>query len=121
MKLAVKILCALLAFAATSRAAELKVDLNPPDTRKDILTPHWENWAWHEGNSGSRTFGDVTVTFRGADDEVLSPVLFKGSLDFGATMAADGITLKNPTNSARHGNGHSRSDNRQTHRRHLSQ
>jgi hypothetical protein len=100
MKLAVKILCALLALAATSRAAELKVDLNPPDTRKDILTPHWENWALHEGNSGSRTFGDVTVTFRGVENAVLSPVLFKGSLDFGATMAADGITIKNPTNSA---------------------
>jgi hypothetical protein len=27
-------------------AAELKVDLNPSDNRKDLLTPHWENWAW---------------------------------------------------------------------------
>ena len=54
----------LLLFAASIHANELKVDLNPPDARKDILTPHWENWAWHEGASGSQTFGDVTVTFR---------------------------------------------------------
>ncbi|HEY1719302.1 MAG TPA: thrombospondin type 3 repeat-containing protein [Verrucomicrobiae bacterium] len=82
-------------FAVTAVAAELKVDLNPPDNRKDLLTPHWENWAWREGNSGLQTFGGVTVTFRAATNEVLSPVLFKGSLDYGATMAADGIVSKN--------------------------
>src|ERR1039457_6309945 len=98
MKLTVKILCALLALAGMGRAGELKVDLNPPDTRKDLLTPHWENWAWHEGQSGTQTFGTVTVTFRAVPDGMLTPVLFKGSLDFGATMAADGITLKNSTN-----------------------
>jgi hypothetical protein len=94
MKLAVKFLCALLAFACSSRAGELKVDLNPPDTRKDILTPHWENWAWHEGGSGSQTFGNITVTFRAAADGLLSPILFKGTLDYGAHMASDGIGAK---------------------------
>jgi hypothetical protein len=98
MKLTVKICCALLAFAAAAQAGELKVDLNPPDTRKDILTPHWENWAWHQGKSGSQTFGGITVTFRAATNEILSPILFKGLLDFGATMAADGITLNNSNN-----------------------
>ncbi len=98
MKLATGIVCAILAFGAVIKAAELKVDLNPPETRKDILTPHWENWAWHEGKSGSQTFGDVTVTFRAATDGMLSPVLFKGLLDYGATMAADGITLGNSAN-----------------------
>ena len=91
---------ALLLLAAATRAAELKVDLNPPDSRKDLLTPHWENWAWHEGQSGTQTFGAVTVTFRTVPDGMLTPVLFKGSLDFGATMAADGITLKNSTNTS---------------------
>lgn len=85
--------------AAAATADELKVDLNPPDTRKDLLTPHWENWAWREGNSGSQTFGAVTVTFRAATNEILSPILFKAALDYGATMAADGFTLKNSTNS----------------------
>ena len=89
-----------LLFACAACAAELKVDLNPPDTRQDILTPHWENWAWHTGASGSRTFGNITVTFRAPANEVLAPVLYKGVLDFGATMAADGIALKNSTNAS---------------------
>ena len=89
-----------LLFACAACAAELKVDLNPPDTRQDILTPHWENWAWHTGASGSRTFGNITVTFRAPANEVLAPVLYKGLLDFGATMAADGIALKNSTNAS---------------------
>jgi hypothetical protein len=95
MKLTAGIICTILAFGALVHAAELKVDLNPPDNRKDLLTPHWENWAWREGGSASQTFGNVTVTFRAATNEVLSPVLFKGSLDYGATMAADGIVSKN--------------------------
>lgn len=77
-------------------AAELKVDLNPPEHRADIQTPHWENWAWREGNSGSQKFGDVTVTFRAPTNELLAPILFKGLLDERATMAADGIIVKNP-------------------------
>ena len=89
-----------LLFACAACAAELKVDLNPPDTRQDILTPHWENWAWHTGASGSRTFGNITVTFRAPANEVLAPVLYKGVLDFGATMAADGIALENSTNAS---------------------
>ena len=89
-----------LLFACAAGAAELKVDLNPPDTRQDILTPHWENWAWHTGASGSRTFGNITVTFRAPANEVLAPVLYKGLLDFGATLAADGIALKNSTNAS---------------------
>ena len=87
---------ALVALAATVQANELKVDLNSSDGRKDVLSPHWENWAWHEGRSGSQSFGGVTVTFRTATNAMLSPVLFKGLLDYGATMAADGIVLKNP-------------------------
>jgi hypothetical protein len=82
--------------AATAHADIIKVDLNPPDARKDLLTPHWSNWACHEGNPVSQTLGDVTVTFRAATNETLSPVLFKGLLDYGATMAADGIVVKKP-------------------------
>ena len=74
-------------------AAELKVDMNPPEQRTDILCPHWANWAWHQGNSGSQTFGNVTVTFQVAPPAVLAPVLFKGLLDYGAHMACDGIVV----------------------------
>jgi hypothetical protein len=87
---------AVAALTAPLPAMELKVDLNPPDRRADLLTPHWENWAWHEGKSGSQTFGNVTVTFRAAPDGVLAPVLFKGLLDYGAHLACDGITVKDP-------------------------
>jgi len=96
MKLAVKFLCAALALAVTGRAGEVRVDLNPPDARKDLLTPHWENWAWHEGGFGSQIFGNITVTFRAAANDVLSPILFKGTLDYGAHMASDGIIVNNP-------------------------
>src|ERR1035437_221619 len=99
MKLSGKIMCVWLALVPAVPAAELKVDLNPPDNRKDLLTPRWENWAWHEGQYGAQTFGAVTVAFRAVPAGLLVPVLFKGSLDFGATMAADGITLNNSTNS----------------------
>jgi hypothetical protein len=61
-------------------ATGLKVDLNPPERRNDLLTPHWENWAWSESKSGSQTFGAVTVTFRAAPDGVLAPFFYKGAL-----------------------------------------
>ena len=77
-------------------AAGLRVDLNPPDPRKDLLTPRWDNWAWREGASGSQTFGAVTVTFRAATNETLSAFLFKGALDYGASLAADGIATQSP-------------------------
>src|SRR3954453_13765531 len=82
--------------AAATRAEPLKVDLNPPDARKDFLSTHWVNWAWHEAASGSQKFGDVSVTFRAAANGSLSPILFKGLLDYGATMACDGILVKTP-------------------------
>jgi hypothetical protein len=100
MKPTGKIIGTALVFAALVQATELKVDLNPPASRKDVLTPHWENWTWHEGASATQAFGAVTVTFRTATNEMLSPVLFKSLLDSGATMAADGIVVKNLTNGA---------------------
>lgn len=87
----------LLLLAATVRADTIKVDLNSSEGRKDLLTPHWANWAWHDASSGFQQFGNVTVTFRSVADETLSPVLYKGLIDYGATMAADGIAIKNPT------------------------
>src|SRR5581483_10654979 len=85
-----------LCMAAIAHADGIKVDLNPPDNRKDLLTPHWENWPWHEGKADSHNFGNVTVTLQAAANGTLSPVLFKGLLDYGATMAADGVTVKTP-------------------------
>ncbi len=79
-------------------AQELKVDINPPDRRGDVLTPHWENWPWHEANVGSRTMGNITVTFRAAANDRLSPIVYKPSLDYGMHMAVDGFITRNATN-----------------------
>jgi len=98
MKLIVKILSLLLAATTAGGAAELKVDLNSSDGRKDVLTPHWQNWAWSEGKTGSQTYGNVTVTFRAVPGGRLAPVLYKSLLDSGATLAADGFVVKSPTN-----------------------
>jgi hypothetical protein len=76
--------------------AELKVDLNPPDPRSEVLTPRWENWAWQDGPSGSRTFGGVTVTFRPATAKTLGHVWFKGLADYGVRMGLDGIAVTEP-------------------------
>lgn len=89
-------ICILLALTIGVPAAGLKVDLNPPDRRGDVLTPHWENWPVREGNSASQKFEEVTITLRAATNELLSSILFKGTLDFGAHMASDGVAVKNP-------------------------
>jgi hypothetical protein len=77
-------------------SAELKVNLSLPDQRKDILMPHWENWKWQEGKTGSRTFGDVTVTFQGASGSTLNSIWFKALLEHGVHMSLTGISVKGP-------------------------
>ena len=77
-------------------AGELKVDLNPPDRRSDVLMPHWENWSWQDGPSGSRTFGDVTVSFKPAKAKALEHVWYKGLVDYGVHMGLDGIAVTEP-------------------------
>src|ERR1700744_1787317 len=95
MKLFSGIVCALtLMTAADALAQGLKVELNPPDRRGDVISPHWENWPWREGHSGSQTYNGITVTFRVATNETLSPLLSKASLDYGMHMGVDGIVTK---------------------------
>ncbi|HSY17370.1 MAG TPA: thrombospondin type 3 repeat-containing protein [Candidatus Acidoferrales bacterium] len=100
MKAITLILALLCVSAVGGGAGELKVDINPPDRRGDVLTPHWENWAWHEGASGTEKFGDVTVTFRAATGETLTPVLYKAGMDSGEHMGVDGFAVKNPAGGA---------------------
>src|SRR6266481_3532591 len=84
--------CLMMAWALAAQA-DLKVDLNPPDRRGDVLTPHWENWGWQDGPSGSRTFGSVTVTFRPATAKTLDHVWTKSYLDYGVHTVLDGIAV----------------------------
>src|SRR5437867_3202022 len=84
---------ALLFTCALTGATELKVDLNPPERRGDVLMPHWENWSWQDGKSGSRTFGEVTVTFQAESAKSLGHVWFKGLTDYGVHMGLDGIAV----------------------------
>jgi hypothetical protein len=80
----------------TASAAELKVDLNQNNGRKDALSQNWENWIFENGKSASKTFGNVTVTVRSPSGDELAGVMYKGALDYGARMAADGIRLQEP-------------------------
>jgi hypothetical protein len=74
--------------AADGPAGPLRVDLNPPNRRSDILTKGWENWAL-EGAQPSRTFGAIGVTLRSGSP--LAVRWYKPLLVHGATMTADGI------------------------------
>lgn len=89
--------CSLTLMAAFTGGAvsadPLKVDLNA-GARKDILTPHWQHWEWKGGTSASQTFGGVTITFQAPSGGTLTPVLYKGLIDDGATMACSGIALQ---------------------------
>lgn len=84
----------LLIVVGTLNAAELTVDLNSPARRGNALSPYGENWAWQDGQVGSQTFGQVTVTFRAATNEVLSSIVYKATLDSGAPMASDGVCVE---------------------------
>src|SRR5262245_42773291 len=85
----------LLAMVAGIHAHSLKVDLNPPDRRGDVLTPDWDNWGWQTGASGSRSFGEVTVTFLSASTHPIGALLNKGLLDYGVHLGCDGIAVAN--------------------------
>lgn len=77
-------------------AHPIRVDLNPVTERKDVLTPGWTNWAVPEGTQATQQFGSVTVTLRKASNQGagLTGVMWKGGYDTGATVASDGVTVK---------------------------
>ena len=83
-------------FSGVFAADTVRVDLNPVTDRKDVLTPGWQNWALSEGTQASRKFGDVIVTVRkaGVVGSGLAGVMWKGGYDTGATIASDGVTVK---------------------------
>jgi hypothetical protein len=82
--------------ASSSFASGLRLDLNPVTDRKDVLTPGWANWAVKEGMRSSESFGKITVTLRkaGRVGSGLAGFMWKGGYDTGATVASDGVTVK---------------------------
>lgn len=73
--------------------AAVKVDLGVADNRKDALSVGWENWAVTNGSAASRAFGGLTVTLRGVGGPLKAEV-WKLAVAQGATVAADGVTVR---------------------------
>ena len=73
--------------------AASKVDLNVADDRKDSLTRGWENWAVTNGASATREVGGVTMTLRGVGGALRTEV-WRPGIAAGATMSADGVTVR---------------------------
>src|SRR5690606_13263048 len=73
----------------------LEVDLSPDFERKDVLSPHMQNWRVAEGETATETFDGVTITLRALGAEpVLSTDWWKAGLDYPATMASDGVIVR---------------------------
>src|SRR4051794_35277880 len=87
-----KAACLVLLFPLVVSAAEpgrpLRVDLNPPNGRGDIVTPEAENWAFVV-DSPSRRFGDVSVALRSPSP--LAVRWYKPLLVHGPTLTSDGV------------------------------
>jgi hypothetical protein len=91
-----KFLLSKLLLVSSLLAAPLRVDINQETQRKDVLTQGWENWMLKEGASASRKFAEVTVTVRtaGPVGKGLATSIYKAALDTAATVAADGVFVK---------------------------
>ncbi len=94
--------CALvcLTFCLPALAEEFRpwrVDFNPNDDRRDVLSRHADNWRVVPAESISKTIGNITVTLRrvGHAGTRLTWGWWKAGLDSGATFASDGVTVEN--------------------------
>jgi hypothetical protein len=85
-----------LAVPAAAQAGPIRVDINPDNGRRDMQTPGWHNWAIKDSPSVSTTVDGVKVTIRkaGGAGTGLAVGWWKGGLDYGVTMANDGVSVK---------------------------
>ncbi len=74
----------------------IRVDVSPDLGRNDVLTREWHNWLVPDGPPATTTIGGVTVTLRAAGDSGagLAGGWWKAGIDHGATMATDGVFVK---------------------------
>jgi hypothetical protein len=91
------LLAGLISAAAAGAASPLRVDLNPDNGRKDVLTRGWEDWRVGDGAAATFKHGDTTVRFRAAANggaKQLGGAMWKGGYDTGATMTSDGLVAR---------------------------
>ncbi len=69
----------------------LKVDVNPPLGRSDLLTPEWENWTV-SGAEASQRFNEVKLTIR--SEAPLESRWYKPFLGPGSTVVSDGVAAR---------------------------
>ncbi|MCS7089511.1 MAG: T9SS C-terminal target domain-containing protein [Verrucomicrobiota bacterium] len=81
-------------------AQPLRVDLNPPEPRRDVLAPGWQGWPWHDSWEASRDFGGIRVTLRTHPSNRVALVWVKGFLDDGVRLGSDGVTVSGPAEPA---------------------
>ena len=78
-------------------AAALRVDINPDNDRRDVLTTGWTDWRLGTGVGRPLESGNVRVWFRvgarGAASRITTD-MWKGGFDTGATMASDGLVAR---------------------------
>src|SRR5437867_2199524 len=51
-------------FGSIADGAPLRIDLNPDNGRKDVMTVGWQNWQIKEAPSVTQSFGGVNVTLK---------------------------------------------------------
>src|SRR4051812_27584632 len=88
-------LLAVAMFSAAARA-ETRVDLGPNMGRNDTAAPHWQAWEIAESPSVTREFGPLKVTLSATGEGKPSLVgrWYKPLIEYGAAMAADGLTVQ---------------------------
>src|SRR5688572_7181896 len=79
-------------------SAALRVDINAPNDRKDMLSRQDQNWTLPKDLNGgakvSQTFDAVTVTLRPIDKGGIEGSWWKGGIDTGAPLSTDGAANK---------------------------
>src|SRR5688500_6111407 len=91
------LLSCVIAAMPTWAAAPLRVDVNPDNGRKDVLTRGWEDWRVGDGAAAPFQHGNITVRFRApvkGGAKQLGGAMWKGGYDTGATLASDGLVAR---------------------------
>ena len=78
----------------------VRVDVNPPEPRRDVQTPGWESWPWEAGLKAAKSFGPVQITLRTHPSNRLEVLWVKGFLDEGVRLGSDGLWVAGPADTA---------------------